>query len=385
MAQDPSSMILFLSICSLTKATGGHSQYLKGASIASELPPKLAERLLKRRNEVRRLVRESEEVDWQGVPLSQLEFNHDLTAGPDFGGRRTAAFRPAVERYEGRFFQALGGDRKTKLAESKHHVLFLSGLYGLLRPLEPVQLYSCPLKHQIADLWVEDDLLTDLLCEYIRARRIAKVIDLTAMDAYRKLIDWERVAQSKTEVLHVVDSMAGGDYALTSFGRLLGIELLRWTEDELIALKPGSRVDTAIFQSAAAEHRGHPSEFDATPPRPAEELEEGLRGGIPEVRRSARLDANVDTLWHFATTREFERDVRHRKDIYPQILVAANEICRDPFQPRAKKVKRLTNEYHVPGAWRYKIGDFRLVYVPDTENRRVIFQRVKHRNIVYRP
>ena len=74
------------------------------------------------------------------------------------------------------------------MAESKHHLLLLSGLYGLLRPLEPIQLYSCPLKYQIAEFWDEDDLLTDVFCEYIRNQRIAKVIDLTAMDAYRKLI-----------------------------------------------------------------------------------------------------------------------------------------------------------------------------------------------------
>lgn len=376
-------MILFLSICSLTKSTAGDTQYLKEASIISKLPPELAKRLLARRNEVRRLVRESGEIEWQGVPLSQLEFNQKLTAGPDFGGRRTANFLPAVERYEGRFYQALGLDRKKKLAESKHNVLLLSGLYGLLRPLEPIQLYSCPLKHQVADLWIDDDLLTDLLCEYIRARRIAKVIDLTAMDAYRRLIDWERVAESETEVLHVVDAMAAGDYALTPFGRLLGTELLRLTEDELIALEPGSRLGTTIFQSAGAEQRGLPSEFDTTPPRPAEELADGLRGGIWEGAKSSRLDADAGSLWHFATTRQFERDLRRRQDIYSRVLVAANEICRDPLTPRSKIVKPLPN-FHLPGAWRYRIGDFRLIYVPDSKNHKVIFERIGPRNDVYR-
>ena len=381
MPHEPSSMILFLTICSLTKSTGGEPQYSDADSIASRLPVEMAQRLLIRREELLRLVRDSEEVEWQGVPLSKLEFNRDLTSGPDFGGRRTATYLPALDRYQGRFFQALGPAGKQELRASNHHVLFLSGLYGLLGPLEPIQLYSCPLKYPVADLWVEDDLLTDVLCEYIRERQIARIIDMTAMDAYRKLVDWERVLKAGTDVLHVVDSMAAGDYALTSFGRLLGSKLLQRSEADLVALEPGTKLQGVIFQSTGVEQRGLPSEFPPVQPRPISDLPEGLRGGIPEPAdfRSGVGDGSTEQ-WQFAITRQFERDVRHRKDIYPQILRAAIDICRHPLQADGKTIKRLSNSFRIPGAWRYRVADnYRIVYVPDHAKHTVVFHEIKPR------
>ena len=94
----PSSMILFLSICSLTKSRDGDYEYSETDSITSLLPREQAQRLLARRDKVRRFVQDSGQVDWQGVPLNQLEFNRNLAAGQDFGGRRTANFLPAFDR-----------------------------------------------------------------------------------------------------------------------------------------------------------------------------------------------------------------------------------------------------------------------------------------------
>ena len=298
-------------------------------------------------------------------------------------GHRAASFLPALDRYQGRFYQALGPDRKQRVAESRHHFLLLSGLYGLLRPLEPIQLYSCPLKYQIAEIWDGDELLTDILCKYIRNQGIAKVIDLTAMDAYRKLIDWSRVARSGVEVLHAADSMAAGDYALTSFGRLLASDLLQRTEDEIVNLGHGSRLDSMVLQSTAVERKGLPSEFDRSPSRPAMELDAGLRGGVSEAPAKSSIDHSFGDDWQFATTRNFEQDVRHRKDVYPAILKAAIEICRDPLTVRGNTVKRLSSDYAIPGAWRYRIGDYRLIYVPDKVKRKVNFHRIKHRSDVY--
>ena len=46
MRYSPSSKVLFLSICSLTKAGGGNHEYDPGEAIASELTPRLAGKLL---------------------------------------------------------------------------------------------------------------------------------------------------------------------------------------------------------------------------------------------------------------------------------------------------------------------------------------------------
>ena len=111
--------MLFVSICSLTKSGGGHDEYDSGEAIGSELTPRLV---------------------WQGVALPELEYNRHLARGPDFGGDSRARYRPAVERYEGRFFLGLGSDRGAVLRASPHHLLLLSGLYGVLRSFEPIQL-----------------------------------------------------------------------------------------------------------------------------------------------------------------------------------------------------------------------------------------------------
>ena len=215
--KEPKSRVLFLTICSLTKARDGEPDYDDGQGIAAALPD-FKDRLLERREEVRRFVKSTTTVDWQGVPLSQLEFNSDLRKGADFGGRHTSAFMPAIHRYQGRFFQALGEEGKKRLCESQHRTLFLSGLYGLLRPLEHIQLYSCPLLAEISKVWRRDSLLTELLREYVRKDGVRKIFDLTALEAYRDLVDWQSVSADDVEVLHCFDTMGPGDYALTSFG-----------------------------------------------------------------------------------------------------------------------------------------------------------------------
>ena len=262
MSYQPSSNVLFLTNCSLTKEVGGDTDYDESRAITSVLPDDLRDRLLKQRASVLQLVRNATDFDWQDTPVSELEYNRDLSSGKDLGGRHAAAYLPALDRYKGRFFQALGTAGKQRLVESGHHTLFLSGLYGLLRPTEPIQLYSCPLAPQVAKRWREGALLTDVLCEYIRRFGIARIIDLTAIDAYRQLIDWEKVAATRTDVLHCFDVMAAGDYALTSFGRCLAEELLDLTEDEIADLPFEHRLGTIILRSK-------PPVVAMDPPRPA--------------------------------------------------------------------------------------------------------------------
>ena len=93
------------------------------------------------------------------------------------------------------------------------------------------------------------------------------------------LIDWQRVAESETQVIHVVDAIASDDNALTLVQRMRGSELLRRTEDDLILLELGSHSETAILQSEDAERTVLAAQrvrFDG--PQLAEELAVGLRG-----------------------------------------------------------------------------------------------------------
>ena len=385
-------MVLFLTICSFNKAGGGVPAYDEESAITSVLPPKLKTRLLERREAVRQLVKDGTDLDWQGVPLSALDFNLDLIKGTDFGGHHSTAYLPTVHRYDGRFFQALGADGRKKLTESRHHVLFLSGLYGLLRPAEPIQLYSCPLSVRVAKLWNSDLLLTELLCEYMERCNVAKIFDLTAVGAYRRLIDWRQVADTGVEVLHCFDAMAAGDDALFSFGKILASDLLDRSEGELVGMQPETKTGRIRFRSLARPPSDYPKEIaeilsaqDETPilqPLPLESLGEYIHGGNPDPSRSDGGDGRSrEREWRFTAASKFIKEVKERIDLFDRMIRAVEEIRQHPTSPRGDTVKPLTGD--LKGMWRYRIGDFRLVYKPDNKRRVVHLLSINHREVVY--
>ena len=378
-------MVLFLTICSLNKSGGGEPAYDEGAAITSVLPQDLKAQLLERREVARQLVTGDATLEWQGVSLSELDFNRGLNRGVDFGGRRTAVYLPAVHRYDGRFFHALGADGRKKLAESGHHTLFLSGLYGLLRPSEPIQLYSCPLSAQVAELWDSNSLLTKLLCEYIERCNIEKIFDLTAVDAYRRLIDWRQVVEDTgAKVLHCFDAMAAGDYALISFGQVLASSLLDLSEDELLGVRPETEMGSIRFRSLPQPSPGDPEEEaairsarqeeDILQPLPLASLGEALRGGNPV---SLASDDGSGSEWSVKVASGIYRKVGRGRNLFERTLRAAVEICRDPLSPRGSTIKPL--KHNLQGLWEYRIGGFRLIYQPDKNRRTVLLIKVDSR------
>ena len=113
----PDSKVLFLSICSLHKKKGGTPEYSRQESIVSRLSPTLAASLLKKREEVRNLIW-SGDVSWGGIDTAELEYNNNLAPGADFGGSADwAEYLPAISRYSGRFYLALGSEGKRKMIE----------------------------------------------------------------------------------------------------------------------------------------------------------------------------------------------------------------------------------------------------------------------------
>ena len=384
------STVLFLTVCSLTKSGGGDPHYDPSDAAASWVRPELGTRLLARREEVRRRVVEDSTLEWQGVPLADLEFNHGLAHGPDFGGRRSAAYRPAIDRYQGRFFQALGEGGRQMVREGRYEMLVVSGLYGLVRPAERVQLYSCPLSAEVAEAWNRDSVLTDVLCEYIDRFAVLRVFDLVAIDAYRRLIDWQRVRDAGTDVLHCFDAMAAGESALTPFGMVLGSDLLDRSEDELLALSPDSRIENMVFQSVARTPTGFPEESASIlaardesrlwqPQSVGDHVGMIVRGANPEV--VPRPGPHGGPEWRFTTARAFQRDLWSQKQQFDRILGAIVEICRDPMTARGNTVKPLRNQFQ--GMWRYRLGDLRLIYEPDAEKTVVHFLGLKPRSDAY--
>lgn len=129
--------------------------------------------------------------------VSELEMNQHLAGGPDFAGDEKRRYLPALQRYQGKFYvQGLGGatEAEQALYSSGHHFLIISGLYGMVSPDEPVQLYTCPVdveSVEVQTFWRRVDTLTRILLDYIQKNSISMIFDCTSRQIYRDMINWD--------------------------------------------------------------------------------------------------------------------------------------------------------------------------------------------------
>lgn len=164
------SSVLIVTIGSNRKVRGGERSYNRSTSLCSLLP-RHARDLIKRRRQIFDLLC-GDEISRDGMLLRSLPYNVGLTDGPDLGGSASACYLPAIHRFRGRFYSELGTAGIQRLLESPHHLLILTGLYGLLPPEELIQAHSCHvLDHpNIPNSWTAGGFLTSLLlilCEKI--------------------------------------------------------------------------------------------------------------------------------------------------------------------------------------------------------------------------
>lgn len=362
----PSSSILFLTICSLNKKTGGRKEYNKAESLSTEL--ETGKRLLKARKQAIDLLF-SGRIQWQGIPLKDLEYNKTLTYGEDFGENSiTAEYMPAIYRYDGRFYGALSERGRGKVLASKHHTLIQSGLYGLLNPREPIQLYSLPIENEslVQDIWKKDNLLTIVLIDYIKSKKITRIFDLTSRKDYREIFDWTMLRDAGVDVLHCFSIMGGGDDALIPFGKLLNDYLLEASENELISIKSGAHMGNVQFLDSSDS----PQEY----PREVAELVSSISD---EMKKTSK-----ENMWQLIFTPAFQKDLFNLKGVKQMDLVQAIiEISESPRTPKGDTIKVLQGE--LKGKFRYRIGDFRLVYEPDTESSKVFLLALRPRGGVY--
>lgn len=384
----PSSKCLFICICSLNKSEGGINEYISKDSITNDLPTKITNQLITRREQIRQLVKRARELDWQGIALSKLEFNRNLIQGKEFGGNLTAEYMPAIFRYQGRFFQTLGGLGREELLRSKHHVLFISGLYGIIRPLENIQLYSCPVKPQVADSWLKDNLLTDVLAEYLTKYQITRVFDLTAIAAYRNLIDWSAISVMGVEILHCFDRMSSGDFSLIPFALFLKNFAFSANESDLLNIKAEQNIENIVFRTLDITQPGLPNELIQVAENEIpllqshllSNVEEVILGGNPITTQESGSIVLPDE-WRFSITSFFRKQCHNNKSIARIAMEAILEICKEPTTPRGDTIQPL--EKGLKGRWRYRRGGYRIIYRPDKEKRTVFLLDIDNRDSVY--
>ena len=107
-----------------------------------------------------------------------------------------------------------------------------------------------------------------------------------------------------------------------------------------------------------------------------DEKEEERREETPTVyRKVAEPRAPFGYLrkaeWLLGMSDEFVKAVQDMdRKLQGRILEAISYISAKPIEPKGDTVKPLTGEFK--GLWRYRIGDYRLVYWPDAQNKHVV-------------
>jgi len=229
--------ILLITICSNNKKQGG-GPFAKGKPSLLTALPEHASTIIKKRQAILHLLEEGDAIR-DGVEISHMQLNSRLKLGPDFGGNESSLYMPAYQRYIGRFFAEVGKNNPSILAETAHHVLILSGLYGILLPEEQIQAYSCHVDDhpRISETWKDTAFLTSLVLAYINRNAIKRVLDLIGQEAYRNMVDWDRIAK-KIDTIHFFSEQYAGASALPSLGELARTRLLTKTEDEILVIEP---------------------------------------------------------------------------------------------------------------------------------------------------
>jgi len=339
---NPKDSILIIGICSRTKdSSPGEPGYPPDCGIARFLSEGKSEFLRLKRSELKHNLKE---ILWGKTKfVSELAMNRNLVDGPDFAGNEEGRYLPALQRYQGKFyFQGLGGPAEAMKAVygSGHHFLILSGLYGLVTPDEPLQLYTCPVEIESVEVqtfWRRIDALTRILIEYIQKAGIKRVFDLTARSIYRNLINWEMVReQTRVEVLHCFSEEAAGDAALGDYGRFAREYLFPKTEEELLRIAPDTPFitnnGTFFLSSRSTPPDGYPRE-------PLIVLPEG------ETEEDVR---NMRTYINYKLD-EFELNLieylKKKEKKHPDLIYALDVVHREGDISRRKQAEIRRKQY----------------------------------------
>ena len=92
--------------------------------------------------------------------------------------------------------------------------------------------------------------------------------------------------------------------------------------------------------------------------------------------------ARISTEWFLVITKQFSKSIQKVDGkVKGRILTAINEIASNPISPKGNTIKPLTHD--LQGLWRYRIGDYRLIYAPVERDRRVLLLNFSARGEAY--
>ena len=396
----PTSPVLFLGICSLNKATSSNDEpYKREQSIAAWLKDSQAVNLLYQTRKSSLELTLQGNLENKGSLLAQHPLNRDLRRGPDFNGTARAKYLPAIDRYIGRFYGGLGHNGKvyalkTSLNRSPHHLLIISGLYGLLLPQEQIQLYESPLEDlpEIQAIWKEGNRLTRLLSAYIKARGVRLVVDMTGQRAYHEMIDWPAIyALPGVRVLHAMANIGPGEDQIKTFGAALCDPLLRMPASELLTLPDSWELEAhhLMLRSIPSPPKGEDW------PREPSELEmvlADMRQGLEMFSKNVEEDyerlfghdkARVlieevrqhKSPWNVAINSNLIKDINQfndpnvKKSLFADLV---SLITTFPISRKGKDITELRNgRFGDYLGWRIRINKYRLIFFTNEGGRQL--------------
>lgn len=101
-----------------------------------------------------------------------------------------------------------------------------------------------------------------------------------------------------------------------------------------------------------------------------------------EIHFSLSIDANAKLPWAVVMTKHFTKSLaKIDGKLKGKLLNAISEICDDPLTVRGDTIKPLMHDFK--DCWRYRIGDFRLIYIPDKHDQKVVLLSFAPRGQVY--
>jgi mRNA-degrading endonuclease RelE of RelBE toxin-antitoxin system len=208
--------ILFLVSCSNHKIQGGTQYYGTEDTILKSLPKDERRYLIESRRKSLDHIRGGG-FTRNGKRIIELPYNAGLVAGIDFGGQESASLLPAWKRYRGRLYREIPDNTWATRIQG---ALIFSGLYGLLIPEEPIQLYSLHLRDSslISNIWASGIAL--VLLEYASRNNIDIIVDCLGENLYRNVFDWQYLS-SEIRVLHAFGAQNAGPAVLTAIGNFL--------------------------------------------------------------------------------------------------------------------------------------------------------------------
>lgn len=86
--------------------------------------------------------------------------------------------------------------------------------------------------------------------------------------------------------------------------------------------------------------------------------------------------------WYIGLTNEFLKSINKiDKKLQSKIFDALKSISESPTEPNGNTVKPLGHQ--LKGIWRYRVGDYRLLYKPDASSKQILLLRFSHRKKAY--